>query len=299
MVRSLLECFLPKHAAGLDLSRLERAPDSFSESAALRRRADRIWRAGVKGDPQATVLACLEFQSGVDRQMAHRMAVYANLCAIEAARRSWGKPPRRVAALPVVVYNGARPWTAPRTGLPRWDGTWRRDPMVAYELVDLARQPEYAPAGREPAQALARAFPDGGHDPLRDAFRRWIGALLAKHGVKAAELTILLKDESMLDETMKGWTEQWLAEGREQGLEQGLEQGREQGLEQGLERGRAQTVSELKEALRCVVEGLFGAEVAGEFARRIEPVADSRRLRVVAARVGASRNGEELLRNCG
>ena len=41
---------------------------------------------------------------------------------------------------------------------------------------------------------------------------------------------------SQLDETVKGWTEQLLAEGVEQGIEQGIEKG----IEQGIERGRAE-----------------------------------------------------------
>ena len=41
---------------------------------------------------------------------------------------------------------------------------------------------------------------------------------------------------SQLDETVKGWTEQLLAEGVEQGIEQGIERG----IEQGIERGRAE-----------------------------------------------------------
>ena len=44
----------------------------------------------------------------------------------------------------------------------------------------------------------------------------------------------------MLEETVREWTADWVAEGREQGLEQGREQGLEQGREQGLEQGREQ-----------------------------------------------------------
>jgi len=88
-------------------------------SADLREREDDIiWR--VRWGPQWLYLyLLLEFQSTVDRYMAIRLMVYVGLLyqsLIQARRlpRSGLLPP----VVPIVLYNGRRPWTAPRTVTP-------------------------------------------------------------------------------------------------------------------------------------------------------------------------------------
>ena len=63
---------------------------------------------------------------------------------------------------------------------------------------------------------------------------------------------------SQLEETARGWTEQWFAEG----LEEGIEQGRAEGVEQG----RAEGVAAQRATLRRQAALRFGAA-----AERLDP----------------------------
>ena len=60
---------------------------------------------------------------------------------------------------------------------------------------------------------------------------------------------------SQLEETARGWTEQWFAEGREEGIEQGIEQ------------GRAESTAAQRAAVRRQAALRFGAA-----AERLDPL---------------------------
>ena len=78
----------------------------------------------------------------------------------------------------------------------------------------------------------------------------------------------------MLEETVREWTAEWVAEGREQGPEQGREQGPEQGREQGPEQGRSE-----ERALLCrLAARKFDAGTAQRLAAALAEVADPERL---------------------
>ena len=111
----------PSPAARLDLSILEPLPAAFLADAGFRRRGDVVWRAGVAGDPSLAALVLFEFQSRPDARMVQRMEVYKALCLDAATRHPWGKDVGRLRLVPVVVYNGARKWTAPLDAPPVWD----------------------------------------------------------------------------------------------------------------------------------------------------------------------------------
>ena len=61
----------------------------------------------------------------------------------------------------------------------------------------------------------------------------------------------------MLEETVRGWTREWLEQGRAEGVEQGLEQGRAEGVEQGraegVARGRAEGVEQGRDEERTLL----------------------------------------------
>ena len=131
--------------------------------------------------------------------------------------------------------------------------------------------------------------PRGGDAELEKAFRAWVAQVMLPRrfrGVAPESLPRLEEVQTMLEETVREWTADWVAEGREQGLEQGreqgleqgreqgLEQGREQGLEQGLEQGRAE-----ERALLCrLAARKFDAATGERLAAALADVTDAERL---------------------
>ena len=115
MVRDLLRGFAARDWSGdLDLASLTPLPASFVSHDLRQRHGDLVWRVRFKDDRWLYVVLLLEFQSAVDRSMAVRMLTYTGLLyqkliAEGVLREHGGLPP----VLPVVIYNGRRPWTAP------------------------------------------------------------------------------------------------------------------------------------------------------------------------------------------
>ena len=71
-----------------------------------------MWRVRHRED-WLHVLVLLEFQSSSDADMALRILEYTVMLYREAGRNeALGPGGRRPAVLPVVLYNGAAPWTA-------------------------------------------------------------------------------------------------------------------------------------------------------------------------------------------
>ena len=115
MVRDLLHGFAARDwSADLDLASLAPLPASYVSHDLRQRHGDLVWRVRFKDDRWLYVVLLLEFQSAVDRSMAVRMLAYTallyqKLIAEGVLRERSGLPP----VLPVVIYNGWRPWTAP------------------------------------------------------------------------------------------------------------------------------------------------------------------------------------------
>ena len=223
--------------------------------------------------------------------------------------------------LPIVIYNGRRPWTAAsdvsdlvassdpvlapyqpsqryflldegraaREGLPR-------DNLVS-ALIELEtnRGRERLPALLETLIELLRERRD---DDLKRAFEAWVAQVLLPRkfrGTVPESLPRLEEVRTMLEETVREWTADWVAEGREQGLEQGreqgLEQGREQGLEQGLEQGRAE-----ERGLLCrLAARKFDDAAAQRLSVALAEVADPDRLAEVGDWIIECGTADELL----
>ena len=132
----LLRLVIPGWVDELDLSSLEDRSSEYLDDAHRKRLGDMAWRVDFRGGRLAggapQVLVLVEFQSEVDRRMAKRMREYAELLLERAARdRTEGRKGSLPCVLPIVVYNGSKPWTA--AGQPtgrhclrkRRCGTWR------------------------------------------------------------------------------------------------------------------------------------------------------------------------------
>ena len=219
--------------------------------------------------------------------------------------------------LPIVIYNGRRPWTAAsdvaalvassdpvlapyqpsqryflldegraaREGLPR-------DNLVsALIALETNRDRTRLPVLLEPLIGLLRERRD---DELKRAFEAWVAQVLLPRrfrGTPPESLPRLEEVQTMLEETVREWTADWVAEGREQGLEQGREQGLEQGREQGLEQGRAE-----ERALLCrQAARKFDAAAAERLSAALAEVADPDRLAEVGDWIIECGTADELL----
>ena len=115
MVEDLLRGFV----AGLrlddiDFSTLQKLSAEYVSDDLLRRHGDAVWRVRLRGR-WLYLVVLLEFQSRDEPRMALRILTYTGLLYEELVRNgavASGQP--LPAVLPVVLYNGARPWRAAR-----------------------------------------------------------------------------------------------------------------------------------------------------------------------------------------
>ena len=206
MVTELLRGFLPDGAeAGFDFDTLEPLSASHVGPAMERREGDLMWRLRARAAPADSwvyVLVVLEFQSGVDRRMALRVLTYTGLAWEGLLRRGErsgdhaGSETPLPPVIPLVLYNGASPWTAPvdvsKLVAPAAPALARMQPKNRYVMLDIHRAelgdvPEDNAVGLQ--VALERATPEEAlailhrlgavlagpeHAELRQAFAQWL-----------------------------------------------------------------------------------------------------------------------------
>ena len=254
MVRDLLSGFAARDwSAELDLGSLTPLPASYVSHDLRQRHGDLVWRLRFRDDRWLYVVLLLEFQSAVDRSMAVRMLTYTallyqKLIAEGVLReRSVLRP-----VLPVVIYNGRRPWTVPvdvaeLIASGRGGSLARYQPSQRYFLLDEGRiGGADLPSGnlvsalialettrdraRAPAllQALIDLLRKQDDEDLTAAFTEWVAQVLLPRrfgGSVSGPLPQLEEVRAMLAETVQEWTAEWVEQGRKEGQEQGREQG--------------------------------------------------------------------------
>ena len=315
MVRDLLDGFAARGWSGaLDFESLAPLSASFVGRELQQRHGDLIWRVRFRDDRWLYLVLLLEFQSTVDAAMAVRILeytalLYRRLVAHDVLREHGALPP----VLPVVLYNGRRRWTAPVevTNLlaAGSEALAPYQPSQRYYVLDVARAADAdlpadnlvsaliglektrdAAGLREALQALSDLLPAQGDDHLTQAFVTWLHQGLRHAGRLPADgedpLAQLRETETMLEETVREWTREWLEQGRAQGIEQGRAQGVEQGRAQGIEQGRAQGIEQGRHEERALLcrqaARKFDAGAAEGLAATLAGVTDPDRL----ARVG-------------
>ena len=276
MVEHLLRACLPgDRLAAADFSTLRKLSAEYISDELLRRHGDTVWRL---------------------RNEAPEVAA--------------GRLP---AVLPVVLYNGAEPWTAARemgeliAPAGRWlapyqpaqryyvldarrvaaDDLPRRNLLRAVVGLEQSRSPEDVLRVVEALQGWLRARTAVG---LQRAFADWVRQMaerLAPAGAAVPPARTLEDAKMTLVERVGEWPKQWLREGREQGLEEGIEQGRKQGREQGVEQQRA---------LLCrMAAARFGASTAVRLATILAPIVNPARLAEVGDWLVRCDTGGEFL----
>ena len=254
MVRDLLEGFAARGWSGdLDFATLVPLSADYVSEDLQRRHGDLVWKVRFREDRWLYLVLLLEFQTTVERTMAVRMLAYTALLyqrlIAEGELSEDGELPP---VLPVVIYNGRRPWTAASDvselvassdpvlapyqpsqryflldeGRAAREGLPRGNLVSALIALETNRDRTRLPGLLEPLIGLLQERQD---DELAQAFRAWVVQVLLPRrfrGTAPESLPRLEEVQTMLEETVREWTADWVAEGREQGLEQGLEQGR-------------------------------------------------------------------------
>jgi predicted transposase/invertase (TIGR01784 family) len=247
MVEDLLRGFIHEDwIARLDFATLERVNGSFVSDDLKDRRNDVVWRLRWRGggDDWFYFYLLLEFQSTPDSFMAVRLLVYVGLLLQELIRaRGLRAADRLPPILPIVLYNGKRPWRAPRDLLslftPIPEGLRRRLPQLEYFLVDENRlTPEEREQAGNLVSVLARLetsldssefsrsarelsvlLPRGEQSDLRRIFTAWTLQVLRRshRGVTIPDVEDL-EEVPMLEERIREWERKARREGRQEGL---------------------------------------------------------------------------------
>ena len=323
MVEHLLRACLPgDRLAAADFSTLRKLSAEYISDELLKRHGDTVWRLRL-GGRWMFLLVLLEFQSEDDRWMALRILTYSGLLYQELVRNEAPEVAagRLPAVLPVVLYNGAEPWTAARemgeliAPAGRWlapyqpaqryyvldarrvaaDDLPRRNLLRAVVGLEQSRSPEDVLRVVEALQGWLRGRTAVG---LQRAFADWVRQMaerLAPAGAAVPPARTLEDAKMTLVERVGEWPKQWLREGREQGLEEGIEQGREQGFAQGRKQGREQGVEQQRALLCRMAAARFGASTAARLATILAPIANPARLAEVGDWLVRCDTGGEFL----
>ncbi|MGY8526042.1 Rpn family recombination-promoting nuclease/putative transposase [Paracidovorax citrulli] len=222
MVADLIRGFLPDAGlATLDFDSLEPVSSTFVSDGLRQGCSDAVWRIDVEGHDTPLYLL-LEFQSRYDVNMPARMLSYAGLFYRDMARRigtlgSAGYPP----ILPIVLYNGERPWLGPtdiRRMIPHAPAfASEHQPRLNYVLIDARRHDDADLASRRNLLAAIIRLEKGGtaeevaaaaqlarelasHNPSLDkALSAWLASLFRRESEGKLQLSDV---ENLMEVTM-------------------------------------------------------------------------------------------------
>ena len=316
-VEGLVRALAPRRARRVDFASLSRLSADYVTSEQAPRYGDMLWECRLRD--RTVVLIVIEFQSTVDHDMPLRLFEYA-----ARALREWTRP-RGLAAgnriplvLPLLVYSGKRPWTAPATLealRPTTDPEWvAGQPEFQYLLL------EERPGGTSPlpknnlVAELARLVRARHEDEAVQVMRRlrdWVAdneggaldrALAARVRLLAMDLqwprARHLESARTMKEVMEmikptgHWASYWYEDGEEKGIEKGRNQGIEEGRNQGFEEGRVML-------LRQQINRKFGAGTVRELFEASDLALDSARVDALANAVVDCESAEEFLARVG
>ena len=231
----------------LDLSTLRPAPTTLVSETLQQRHADMIWLIDYhEGQGTLYVVLHVEFQSQNDFSMALRMLTYAALIyesiwQHQIGRDKVGKLPT---VLPMVLYSGIPPWTAPlEVGDLLGDGAVEWQPTFRYLLVDERRLVEAQVVHlEEPAGALMLLRHASEYDIIWQAQRQIEGSTLYRSNRRAydelaqavgaqhfgKEVSTMVELGSRFAELERNAEIRWTAVGVERGKQEGKQEGRQE-----------------------------------------------------------------------
>ena len=327
VVADLLRLVVPEWVDDLDLATLEDVSAEYLDEDHRKRLGDMVWKVRFRDGELANgekpyVLVLVEFQSGVDRDMAGRIREYTGMLLDRLIRndvvaREGGLP--RVLA--VVVYNGRERWTAIGEEAhlaPVPSARAERDLALLqpqlYRRIDENSRSEHdwpernlvaatirLQCSASPGELLprllaeARRFAGAERRPFRQALHAWAKALWADRtgaetGFPSFEELEQEKEIEMTTMLHARW-DRHEANVRAEGVEQGLAQGREQGLAQGREQGLADGRARLRRQATLK----FGIGTAERLSTGLARLASREALDRVGEWIIQCESGEELL----
>ena len=326
----LLRLVVPDWVDELDLSTLEDRSSEYLDAAHRKRQSDMAWRVRFRkgradGGDKPFLLVLVEFQSEVDWKMDKRTQEYTKMLLDRAAGgRPAGREGARPWVLPIVVYNGSRPWTAAgrTTDLAALPSEAAMRSLALHQplaycmlasgggLTAGARPAQDWPldnrvsatvrlqAAATPQDLLPRLleefarFPGPGNEAFRRALHAWARALW-KHktggaaGFPAFKELDRTKGAIMTTVAEAVW-DRWEAKVRAESMEQGVEQGMERGIERGVRRGGVRIVCRLAKLK-------FGTGAAESLAGLLEGLTEQEDLDKVSDWILECGSGDELL----
>ena len=337
MVEDVIRGFLaPGWGGQLDFSTLTQTNAEYIGTDLHRRIGDMVWRVGFKpgspsGGPPLTngerpyLLLLFECQSTVDPDMAFRMHEYVYLLHRHLRNNGTVKAEGRAPpVLPVVVYNGERPWTAagaragpvaaPGTAPPPEAAGWIGNEAWTYALLDeRERAGEGAdlmgsrlPPGNRmttligleagPVEARARLlveaferYPGEEERGLREGYHARVRPPGGRYG--DVGLPSFGEMERALQERRGGKEMATLMEARTREFE-------ERAVARGREQGIAQVRAEERTLLLRLAERRFGAGTAAQLSNLLAGVEEPEAFIEAGEWIVDCHSGDELLERC-
>ena len=324
----LLRLVVPDPVDELDLPTLEDRSSEYLDAAHRKRQGDMAWRVcfrkGRTAGDRPFLLVLVEFQSTVDRRMAERIREYTGMLLERAAGgRPAGREGARPWVLPIVVYNGSRPWIAAgrATDLaaPPSAKAMRNLALYQPQAYHLLAAGGGLTAGARPAQdwplnnrvsATVRLqaaatpqdlpprlleefarFPGPDNEAFRRALHSWARALWVDKtgGADFPAFHELERTKGAIMTTVAeaAW-DRWEAKVMAKGIKQGIERGVRRGIAQGRAEGGMH--------LACRQAALkFGSATAERLAGLLEGLTEQEDLDRVGDWILQCDDGDELL----
>ena len=310
-IRDLLRGFMPRDLIGaIDFDSLQPVPTEYVDAELRQWRSDKVWRVRIRsGESEEWLYLPLEFQSTVDRQMALRILSYTvqtYMKLLRGERRRAGE--RLPPVLPVVIYNGQAPWSAPQETEELVAAVGERllpfQPRQRFFLVDLHRVsvenplPDnvvYAEAlieqGRWSELVPTLSKLDEVIDPVAEAdLRRLIAEMVrrAMEGGRQATDEVLTKLKAFERTGELGTMGSLLGERIDQAVDKSRAEGLAEGLAKGMEEGQ-------RAMLLRLAARRFDADTAKRLEELLAATDDPDHLAAIGDHVIDSDDGEELL----
>ena len=263
MVESLVRDFISEDLADeLDFKTLKLMPTAFQKHGQTERRSDLIWRLKWRDGSSCLLAIILEFQSTIDKKMLCRLLEYATLFLEQTLDEKTSKGLALPKILPIVLYNGAKPWSTPcvygklseRERLAYERGIWD----FKYHLIDIRHLEESLVDKAKGISAwifrferaanvqemerlwrvMFRALKNPAYENLRQEIIIWLETcVLPVRKISGAKIVVerLKEEEKMTVVTaeMEDWTLPYINQGIRQGRAEGEARGRAEGRLEG------------------------------------------------------------------
>ena len=241
IIEEILRRFVPAPwVSELDFSTLQPMPTDFVSLRGEKRESDILWRVrhGENENDWFFVFILMELQSKVLRFMALRLLGYlVHIAEALLQDKTYlpSKHPRLLPPiLPVVLYNGDQPWTAPRSLAELFKPLEDFDlPDFRYVVLDVKRFP---PEELRPVEAVTSGvflMEQAADVEELEAVIEELEGLIEDPDLEHEEIppmTNLREVKMSLLQRAEKWTQEWYAEGEAEGEVKGRRLGKAEAL---------------------------------------------------------------------